>query len=132
MELPGVARSGCADRSHRRLRVHGNRIRWGGWFRRRIRRPRRTAGPATRRADHLVALSGGFPAPCGTVSVPLDYQHPLRASITVAMTRAPAFDTAGPAGSLIFNPGGPVKRRTRSCRSCSASSPPPSASISTS
>jgi pimeloyl-ACP methyl ester carboxylesterase len=44
---------------------------------------------------------------CGTVSVPVDYQHPHGASITLAVTRAPATDPSGPVGTLVVNPGGP-------------------------
>jgi pimeloyl-ACP methyl ester carboxylesterase len=44
---------------------------------------------------------------CGTVSVPVDYRHPHRASIAVAVTRATALDPSGPRGTLVFNPGGP-------------------------
>ncbi len=44
---------------------------------------------------------------CGTVSVPLDYEHPQGASISLAVTRSPALDPAGPSGTLLFNPGGP-------------------------
>ncbi|MGD0395026.1 MAG: alpha/beta hydrolase [Acidimicrobiales bacterium] len=44
---------------------------------------------------------------CGTVSVPLDYDHPRGASIPLAVTRATALDASHPAGVLVFNPGGP-------------------------
>jgi pimeloyl-ACP methyl ester carboxylesterase len=39
--------------------------------------------------------------------VPVDYRHPHRASIAIAVTRAPALDPSGPHGTLVFNPGGP-------------------------
>lgn len=43
---------------------------------------------------------------CGSVLVPVDYAHPARGSLAVAVTQAPATD--GPArGVLVFNPGGP-------------------------
>jgi pimeloyl-ACP methyl ester carboxylesterase len=65
-----------------------------------------TTVPAT---DTIVWSScpAGSTLQCGSVSVPLDYQHPLGASITLAVTRAPALDASHPAGSLVFNPGGP-------------------------
>ena len=44
---------------------------------------------------------------CGSVSVPVDYQHPLGRSITLAVTKAPTIDGSHPAGTLVFNPGGP-------------------------
>jgi pimeloyl-ACP methyl ester carboxylesterase len=44
---------------------------------------------------------------CGSVSVPVDYQHPGRGSITIGVTRAPALDGSAPRGTLVFNPGGP-------------------------
>ena len=46
---------------------------------------------------------------CGTVSVPLDYGHPDRASIVLAVTRAPSPAGAHPTGTLVFNPGGPAE-----------------------
>jgi pimeloyl-ACP methyl ester carboxylesterase len=44
---------------------------------------------------------------CGTVSVPLDYQHPGGPHITIAVTRLKAADPARRLGSLAVNPGGP-------------------------
>jgi len=44
---------------------------------------------------------------CGTVSVPIDYRHPLGGSIPLAVTRAPALDAPAAQGTLVFNPGGP-------------------------
>jgi len=65
--------------------------------------------PAVRPADPIVWSS--CPAvsavQCGTVSVPIDYRHPLGGSILLAVTRAPALDASGPQGTLLFNPGGP-------------------------
>jgi pimeloyl-ACP methyl ester carboxylesterase len=46
---------------------------------------------------------------CGTVVVPLDYQHPDGATLTLAVSRAPALDTSDPDGDLLFNPGGPAE-----------------------
>ena len=44
---------------------------------------------------------------CGTVQVPLDYDHPAGASISLALVRLPAGDPAARIGSLFLNPGGP-------------------------
>jgi pimeloyl-ACP methyl ester carboxylesterase len=44
---------------------------------------------------------------CGSVSVPIDYQHPGRASLDVAVSRAVASLPAERIGTLVFNPGGP-------------------------
>jgi pimeloyl-ACP methyl ester carboxylesterase len=41
------------------------------------------------------------------VAVPLDYADPGRATIELAVSRAPALDPGDPGGSLFFNPGGP-------------------------
>jgi len=48
---------------------------------------------------------GGFQ--CGTLAVPLDYSHPYRETIRIALIRKPATDTAHRIGSLLTNPGGP-------------------------
>jgi pimeloyl-ACP methyl ester carboxylesterase len=44
---------------------------------------------------------------CATARVPLDYDHPHRDSISLAVIRRPAGDPAHRVGSLVFNPGGP-------------------------
>jgi hypothetical protein len=44
---------------------------------------------------------------CGELSVPLDYDHPHGAKITLGFNRLPAADPAHRVGSLIVNPGGP-------------------------
>jgi len=44
---------------------------------------------------------------CGTLSVPLDYEHPTARSISLALIRKPATDTATRIGSVLLNPGGP-------------------------
>lgn len=49
----------------------------------------------------------GFPFECGTVQVPLDYESPGRAAISIAMVRLPAADPSQRIGSLFLNPGGP-------------------------
>ena len=69
-----------------------------------------------------IAVSGGSAAPpapkvawskcfvqfqCGTVQVPLDYDQPGGASISIALARLPATDPSHRIGSLFQNPGGP-------------------------
>ena len=49
----------------------------------------------------------GFPFECGTVQVPLDYNNPNGATISIAVVRLPAADPAHKIGSIFFNPGGP-------------------------
>jgi pimeloyl-ACP methyl ester carboxylesterase len=44
---------------------------------------------------------------CGRLSVPLDYNHPRGAKITLGFNRLRAQDRAHRVGSLIVNPGGP-------------------------
>ncbi|GAA4698773.1 alpha/beta hydrolase [Phytohabitans rumicis] len=44
---------------------------------------------------------------CATAQVPLDYDRPRGAQITLALTRLPATDKARRIGSLFLNPGGP-------------------------
>ena len=44
---------------------------------------------------------------CGTVQVPLDYDAPNGASISIALVRLRATDPSRRLGSLFFNPGGP-------------------------
>ena len=47
------------------------------------------------------------PFQCGTVQVPLDYDQPNGATISLALVRLPASDPAHRIGSLFLNPGGP-------------------------
>jgi pimeloyl-ACP methyl ester carboxylesterase len=49
----------------------------------------------------------GFPFECGTLQVPLDYDGPSAATISIAVVRLPAADRANRIGSLFLNPGGP-------------------------
>lgn len=44
---------------------------------------------------------------CGSISVPLSYDDPRGARITIALTRLPATDPSRRIGSLVINPGGP-------------------------
>jgi pimeloyl-ACP methyl ester carboxylesterase len=53
------------------------------------------------------ACSATSAVQCGTVSVPIDYRHPGRGSMSIAVTRIPALDPGHPGGTLVFNPGGP-------------------------
>ncbi len=47
------------------------------------------------------------PFECGTVQVPLDYDQPNGATISIALVRLPAGDASRKIGSLFLNPGGP-------------------------
>jgi pimeloyl-ACP methyl ester carboxylesterase len=49
----------------------------------------------------------GLPFECGTVQVPLDYDNPGVAAVSIALVRLPATDQANKIGTLFFNPGGP-------------------------
>ena len=44
---------------------------------------------------------------CGTVTVPVDYEHPDGQTITLAVKKLPALDGDAEHGSLFLNPGGP-------------------------
>ena len=44
---------------------------------------------------------------CGTVTVPVDYDHPDGKTITIALKKLPASDGDAEHGSLFLNPGGP-------------------------
>ena len=50
--------------------------------------------------------SDGTPFQCGTVTVPLDYEHPDGKTITIAVKKLPALDGDAEHGSLFLNPGG--------------------------
>ncbi|MGH2720176.1 MAG: alpha/beta fold hydrolase, partial [Actinomycetota bacterium] len=73
----------------------------------------RSAPPATLKPPVVVptgpvawrSCGGGFQ--CGTLQVPLDYEHPERGRIGIALKRYPARDPARRIGSLLYNPGGP-------------------------
>src|SRR6201991_3798361 len=47
------------------------------------------------------------PFECATVGVPLDYDWPGSAKISIALVRLPAADPSQRIGSLFLNPGGP-------------------------
>jgi pimeloyl-ACP methyl ester carboxylesterase len=55
------------------------------------------------------ACAGSTTLQCGTVSVPVDYQHPRGPQFRLAVSRAPALDASDPGGVLLFNPGGPAE-----------------------
>jgi pimeloyl-ACP methyl ester carboxylesterase len=44
---------------------------------------------------------------CGTLSAPLDYAHPERGQVSLALLRVKARDPSRRVGSLLLNPGGP-------------------------
>jgi len=44
---------------------------------------------------------------CTEIQVPIDYQNPGNASLTLALKKLPAKDSADKVGSLLINPGGP-------------------------
>ena len=44
---------------------------------------------------------------CGTVTVPVDYEHPDGQTISIAVKKLPALDGDAEHGSLFLNPGGP-------------------------
>ena len=44
---------------------------------------------------------------CGSVTVPLDYEHPEGPTLLIAVARHPAEVPAERIGSLVINPGGP-------------------------
>jgi pimeloyl-ACP methyl ester carboxylesterase len=54
------------------------------------------------------ACDSGFQ--CATARVPLDYQHPNGATISIAVIRHLATDPARRLGSLFFNSGGPAEQ----------------------
>lgn len=54
------------------------------------------------------ACDSGFQ--CATARVPLDYQHPNGATISIAVIRHLATDQARRLGSLFFNSGGPAEQ----------------------
>jgi pimeloyl-ACP methyl ester carboxylesterase len=85
----------------------------------RMRQPRRLVVIVAVLAGLAVAPAGasaagvawskcyGGPFQCAIVHVPLDYDQPNGATISIALTRLPAADPAHRIGSLFINPGGP-------------------------
>ena len=69
-------------------------------------------GAAPSRADRTIQWHDCGPEQppnlqCGELSVPLDWDHPHGARITLGFNRLPAQDSTHRVGSLIVNPGGP-------------------------
>lgn len=62
--------------------------------------------PAARTVDWGPCPTGGADE-CGTLAVPLDYEHPTGETITLALRRSPATDQSRRLGSILVNPGGP-------------------------
>jgi pimeloyl-ACP methyl ester carboxylesterase len=77
-----------------------------------VRSPAAVRSPA---GSHAVApavphlnwreCGGGFS--CTTAAVPLDYAHPARTKISIAVIKHPATNPARRIGTLFYNPGGP-------------------------
>jgi len=66
-----------------------------------------TAAAAPTKIAWSKCYSGLGPFQCGPVQVPLDYDQPNGATISLAIVRLPASDPAHRIGSLFLNPGGP-------------------------
>ncbi len=71
-----------------------------------------TATAAESRPAHALAWEScyadvGPSFQCAVAQVPLDYDRPRGAKISIALTRLPASDPARRIGSLFLNPGGP-------------------------
>jgi pimeloyl-ACP methyl ester carboxylesterase len=67
-----------------------------------------STSPTPARSTGKIAWSdcgGGFQ--CGNLQVPLDYTHPQGRTISLAMIRKVATDSANRIGSVLVNPGGP-------------------------
>jgi pimeloyl-ACP methyl ester carboxylesterase len=65
------------------------------------------AGPADLPAPRLHWTPCGDGLECSTAQVPLDYDRPSGATITLALIRLPASDPSRRIGSIFVNPGGP-------------------------
>ena len=66
-----------------------------------------SAGLAPFYEQRLAWRPCGAEAECASLRVPLDYQHPGRDTIDLAILRMPALDPGARIGSLVVNPGGP-------------------------
>jgi pimeloyl-ACP methyl ester carboxylesterase len=75
--------------------------------------------PALRWTD----CGGGFE--CTRATVPLDYDNPAGATISLALIRLPATDQRHRIGSLLTNPGGPATSGVDRIRDTPASAYPP-------
>src|SRR5215211_6334078 len=65
------------------------------------------AAPSKSKVGWSKCLQSFGPFECGSVQVPLDYDEPAGAAISIALVRLPATDPANRIGSLFLNPGGP-------------------------
>ena len=65
------------------------------------------APPAKSRVAWSKCFQSFGPFECAAVQVPLDYDEPGGAAISIALVRLPATDPAHRIGSLFLNPGGP-------------------------
>jgi pimeloyl-ACP methyl ester carboxylesterase len=65
------------------------------------------AAPATKVNWSPCWKSVGPSFECGTVAVPLDYDQPTGATVSISLVRLPAADPSRRIGSLFLNPGGP-------------------------
>ena len=62
--------------------------------------------------DPIAAQLAAVGALCGEMTVPLDYRHPDGRTISIAVDRRPATDTAHKLGTLVVNAGGPDESRS--------------------
>lgn len=69
--------------------------------------PAAQAAPAVSRINWSPCYQQFGPYECGTLQVPLDYDNPGAAAISLALIRLRATDPAHRIGSLFLNPGGP-------------------------
>jgi len=72
-----------------------------------IAAPTATAAAATAAVPSLDWADCGDGFQCATARVPLDYDYPRGAAISLALIRLPAGDPARKIGSIFINPGGP-------------------------
>ncbi len=63
--------------------------------------------PGAAWADGLAWTGCGAGLECAALRVPLDYEHPDRKALELALIRRPAGDPARRIGPLVVNPGGP-------------------------
>jgi pimeloyl-ACP methyl ester carboxylesterase len=72
-----------------------------------------TAAPSGVAGDARPGAAGWTPCPdnpgfdCATVTVPVDWAHPVGPMVNLALARSRATDPARRIGSLVVNPGGP-------------------------
>jgi len=66
-----------------------------------------SAAPEVPKVNWSACYQEFGPFECGIVHVPLDYDNPYEAAISIALVRLPAGDPSQKIGSLFLNPGGP-------------------------